>query len=70
MDDFEGSSGLDDGYDTPDDVVRRDHPVVDLYELKWDHGGAKSIVGWGEQAYCLSDEFLEEFANMFDESLE
>ena len=61
VDDFESSSSLDDSHGTSDDVVGRDHPIVDVQELTWDYGGDQGVS-------CLLEEFLNEFTNVFNES--
>lgn len=40
MENFEGGSSLDDSNGTSDDIVGRDHSIVDAQELEWDHGGS------------------------------
>ena len=69
MDNFESSSGLNDGYGTSDDIICGGHLSIDAQQLGWNNGSDKHIAR-GEQAFCLPDELFNEFSDVGNESLE
>ena len=70
MDNFEGSSGLDDGHYVSNNIISRSHSTIYAQELRYDCGGNHRTVGWSEQGFRFLGEFLDEFTDVFNEGLE